>query len=58
MREGGGVRMAAAGGGCDAPRFLISIISANDQIKRVKHVDDGQTLVNLGHHLENLVNNH
>jgi hypothetical protein len=38
--------------------FIISIISANDRIKRVEHVDIGQTLVNLGHHLENLVNNH
>jgi hypothetical protein len=37
------------------PRFLISIITAND---RVKPVDSSQTLVNLGHHLENLVNNH
>jgi hypothetical protein len=37
------------------PRFLMSIINAND---RVKHVDSSQTLVNLGHHLENLVNNH
>jgi hypothetical protein len=36
------------------PRFLISIISANDQ---VKPVDSSQTLVNLGHHLENLVKN-
>jgi hypothetical protein len=36
-------------------RFLISIISAND---RVKHIDFSQTLVNLGHHLENQVNNH
>jgi hypothetical protein len=25
---------------------------------KVKHVDFGQTLVNLGHHLENLANNH
>jgi hypothetical protein len=36
------------------PRFLISIISANDRINRVKHVDVGQTLVNLDQHLENL----
>jgi hypothetical protein len=36
------------------PRFFISIISANDL---VKHVDFGQILVNLGHHLENLANN-
>jgi hypothetical protein len=35
----------------------MSIIGAND-INRAKHVDFGQTLVNLGHHLENLVNNH
>jgi hypothetical protein len=39
------------------PRFLISIISANDRINWVKPADVGQTLVNLGHHLENLVNN-
>jgi hypothetical protein len=36
-------------------RFLSSIISDND---RVKHVDSSQTVVNLGHHLENLANNH
>jgi hypothetical protein len=30
----------------------------NDLVNRIKHVDFGQTLVNLGHHLENLVNNH
>jgi hypothetical protein len=39
-------------------RFLISIISAIDRISRVKPADVGQTLVNLGHHLENLTNNH
>jgi hypothetical protein len=38
--------------------FLISIINANHRFKQVKHVEIGQTLVNLGHHLENLVNNH
>jgi hypothetical protein len=41
---------------CDAPGFLISIINANDRINWVKPVDIGQTLVNLGHHLENRVN--
>jgi hypothetical protein len=40
------------------PRFLISIISTNDLVNQVKHVDFGQTLVNLGHHLENLGHNH
>jgi hypothetical protein len=40
------------------PRFLISIISANDLVNQVKHVDFDQTLVNLGHHLENLANIH
>jgi hypothetical protein len=32
--------------------FLISVIDANDRSNRVKPVDIGQTLVNLGHHLE------
>jgi hypothetical protein len=36
------------------PRFLITIINANDRISRVKPADPGQTLVNLGNHLENL----
>jgi hypothetical protein len=40
------------------PRFLISVINANDRINWVKPADVGQTMVNLGHHLENLVNNH
>jgi F-box interacting protein len=35
--------------------FLISIINAKD---RVKHVGSSRTMVNLGHHLENPVNNH
>jgi hypothetical protein len=39
------------------PRFLISVINANDRISWVKPADIGQTMVNLGHHLENLVNN-
>jgi hypothetical protein len=34
------------------------MISANDLINRVKHVDCGQALVNLGHLPENLANNH
>jgi hypothetical protein len=38
--------------------FLISIISANDLVNRVKHVDSSQTLVNLDHHLEYLAKNH
>jgi hypothetical protein len=36
--------------------FLINVINANDWISRVKPTDTGQTLVNLGHHLENLAN--
>jgi hypothetical protein len=43
------------GGRLWRPRFSISLISSND---RVKTVDSSHTLVNLGHHLENLVNNH
>jgi hypothetical protein len=39
------------------PRFLIIIINANDRISWVKPADIGQTMVNLGHHLENLVSN-
>jgi hypothetical protein len=39
------------------PRFLISVINANDRISLVKPTDIGQNMVNLGHHLENLVNN-
>jgi hypothetical protein len=35
-------------------RFLISIINANDQ---TKHVDSSETVVHLGHHLENLSSN-
>jgi hypothetical protein len=38
------------------PRFLISVISADDRINQVKHVDFGQILVNQGHHLEILAN--
>jgi hypothetical protein len=34
------------------PKFIISIINANDRISRVKPADIGQTKVNLGHHLE------
>jgi hypothetical protein len=43
------------GGRLWRPRFLIRIISANDW---VKHIDSSLTLINLGHHLENLVNDH
>jgi hypothetical protein len=39
------------------PKFLISVINANNRISWVKPTDIGQTMVNLGHHLENLVNN-
>jgi hypothetical protein len=35
------------------PRFLISVISTNGRISRVKPADTGKTSVNLGHHLEN-----
>jgi hypothetical protein len=38
------------------PRFLISVINANDRISLVKTADIGQTYVNMGHHLENLTN--
>jgi hypothetical protein len=61
-RTPGGARAAklpcaelASDGSLWRPRFLISIISANDW---VKHIDSSQTLVNLGHHLKNLANNH
>jgi hypothetical protein len=40
------------------PQVLITIISAYDLVNQVKHVDFGQTLVNPGHHLENLANIH
>jgi hypothetical protein len=36
------------------PRFSAGFIKPNDP---VKHVDIGQTTVNLGHHLENITNN-
>jgi hypothetical protein len=39
------------------PRFLISAINANARISEVKPTEIGQTMVNLGHHLENLANN-
>jgi hypothetical protein len=45
------------GGRLWRPRFLISVTNANDQISWVKPADIGQTMVNLGHHLENLINN-
>jgi hypothetical protein len=35
------------------PKFSLGIINPNDL---VEHVDFGQTLVNLGHHLEKLAN--
>jgi hypothetical protein len=44
------------GGRLWRPRFLISAINANDRINWVKPADVGQTMVNLGHHLENRVN--
>jgi hypothetical protein len=39
------------------PRFLFSIINENRRFSWVKPADIGQTMVNLGHHLENLANN-
>jgi hypothetical protein len=42
------------GGRLWRPRLLISIINANDRISWVQPADIGQTMVNLGHHLENL----
>jgi hypothetical protein len=39
------------------PKFLNSIISARTESTESNPVDIGQTLVNLGHHLENRVNN-
>jgi hypothetical protein len=39
------------------PRFLMSIITANDRISRVKPTDIDQTEVNMGHHLENRADN-
>jgi hypothetical protein len=44
------------GGRLWRPMFWISIISANDRTNWVKPADVGQTMVNLGHHLENRVN--
>jgi hypothetical protein len=40
--------------GCDAPGFQVRIIDANALANPVKHIDLGQTVVNLGHHLKNL----
>jgi hypothetical protein len=39
------------------PRFLISVINANDRISWVKPADIGQNMVNLRPHLKNLANN-
>jgi hypothetical protein len=44
------------GGRLWRPRFLISVINANDRISWVKSADIDQTMVNLGPHLENLTN--
>jgi hypothetical protein len=38
------------------PKFLTSIVSANDRISWVKPADNSQIMVNLGPHLENLAN--
>jgi hypothetical protein len=43
---------------CDTPGFLLGLFNANDRVDQVKHVNFGQTSVNLGNHLENLANNH
>jgi hypothetical protein len=44
------------GGRLWRPRFIISVINANDRISWVKPADIRQTMVNLGPHLENLAN--
>jgi hypothetical protein len=44
------------GGRLWRPRFLITVITTNDQISWVKPANTGPTEVNLGHHLENLAN--
>jgi hypothetical protein len=36
------------------PQVFMRVINPNDL---VKHLDFGQTVVNLGHHLENTTNN-
>jgi hypothetical protein len=46
------------GGRLWRPRFLISVIGANNRIKRVKHGDVVKLWSNLGHHPENPINNH
>jgi hypothetical protein len=43
---------------CDAPCFHLGLINPTDLVNQVKRFDFGQILVNLGHHLENLANNH
>jgi hypothetical protein len=48
----------AGGSTYDAPGFHLGLINANDQVNQVKHIDFGQTLVNLDHHLKNLANKH
>jgi hypothetical protein len=49
---------AVKGMDCDAPGSHLGLINANDLVNQVKHVDFGPTLVNLGHHHENLPNKH
>jgi hypothetical protein len=39
------------------PRFLISIINANDRFSWVNPADIGQTMVNLCDYLKNLIKN-
>jgi hypothetical protein len=39
------------------PHVLISIITTNDRISRVKPASTDQTEVNPGHHLENRADN-
>jgi hypothetical protein len=41
---------------CDTLGFQLGLFNANGRVNLVKHVDVGPTLVNLGHHLENLAN--
>jgi hypothetical protein len=43
---------------CDAAGFQLALLVLMTESTKSNTVDSGQTLVNLGHHLENLINNH
>jgi hypothetical protein len=43
---------------CDAPGFLLASLVLMTESAKSNTIDIGQTLVNLGHHFKNLVNNH